>query len=417
MALKSFIDVPPDSHFPLENLPFGVFKPRDGTARVGVALGDYVVDLAVLEAAGHFESLGIQLFTGDSLNYFLSLGRPAWKSIRKILQNLLAADAPTLRDNAKLRERVFHRRSEVEMQLPAKIGNYTDFYSSYHHAHNVGTMLRGPENALMPNWKWLPVAYHGRASSVVVSGTDVRRPKGQIKPPDAPSPVFGATKSLDYELEMAFLIGPGNSLGHPIPIDQAADHIFGFVLMNDWSARDVQAWEYQPLGPFLAKNFCTSISPWVVTMEALEPFRKPLPKQDPEPLPYLRAKNDFTYDMQLEAKLQTAKMKEPQAITRTNFQNLYWSVSQQLAHHAVGGCNLQPGDLLASGTISGPTEDSRGCMLELTWRGAHPLNLQNGEERKWLEDGDTLSITGWCQGNGYRVGFGEVTGKILAAQS
>ncbi|HJT45986.1 MAG TPA: fumarylacetoacetase, partial [Chthoniobacterales bacterium] len=384
MPLKSFIDVPADSHFPLENLPFGVFKPRDGAARIGVALGDYVVDLAALESGEVFKSIGPEASTAltrDSLNDFLALGRPTWKKVREILQNILAADNPTLRDNAKLRERVFQRQTDVGMQLPVKIGNYTDFYSSYYHSHNVGTMLRGPENALMPNWKWLPVAYHGRASSVVVSGTDVRRPKGQIKPPDAPSPVFGPTKSLDYELETAFLIGPGNPLGQPIPIDRAADHIFGFVLMNDWSARDVQAWEYQPLGPFLAKNFCTSISPWIVTMEALEPFRKPLPKQDPEPLPYLRAKNDFTFDIQLEAKLQTAKMETPQRITRTNFHNLYWSASQQLAHHAVGGCNLQPGDLLASGTISGPTEDSRGCMLELTWRGANPLKLESGEER------------------------------------
>ncbi len=418
MSLKSFIDVSADSHFPLENLPFGVFKPRDGVARVGVALGDQVVDLAALEAAGHFKDLqDRQLFARDSLNDFLALGRPAWKKAREILQKLLDASTATLRDDGKLRERVFHRQSDVAMQLPARIANYTDFYSSYHHAHNVGTMLRGPENALMPNWKWLPVAYHGRASSVVVSGTEVRRPKGQIKPPDAPAPLFGPTKSLDYELEMAFFVGPGNSLGQPVPIDQAGDHIFGFVLMNDWSARDIQAWEYQPLGPFLAKNFCTSISPWVVTMDALEPFRSPLPKQDPEPLPYLRAKNDFTFDIQLEAKLQTTKMKTPQTITRTNFQNLYWSVSQQLAHHTVTGCNLQPGDLLASGTISGATEDSRGCMLELTWRGANPLKLADGEERKWLEDGDTLSIAGWCQGNGYRVGFGEVTGTILPSRA
>ena len=416
MALRSFIDIPEDSHFPLENLPFGIFRPRDGAARAGVALGDYVVDLSMLEAAGHFKGVeNRQLFDGDSLNDFLALGRPAWKKIREILQSLLDAGTATLRDDPQMRQRVFHRQSDVEMQLPVRIGNYTDFYSSYHHAHNVGTMLRGAENALMPNWKWLPVAYHGRASSVVVSGTEVRRPKGQIKPPDAPSPVFGPTRSLDYELETAFLIGPGNSLGQPISIDQAADHIFGFVLMNDWSARDIQAWEYQPLGPFLAKNFCTSISPWVVTMEALEPFRKPLPKQDPEPLPYLCAKSDFTFDMRLEARLQTQKMKAPQTITRTNFQNLYWSASQQLAHHAVGGCNLQAGDLLASGTISGPTEDSRGCMLELTWRGAKPIQLEEGEERKWLEDGDTLSITGWCQADGYRVGFGEVTGKILPA--
>jgi len=301
------------------------------------------------------------------------------------------------------------------MKLPARIGNYTDFYSSYHHAHNVGTMLRGPENALMPNWKWLPVAYHGRASSVVVSGMDVRRPSGQTKAPDTTEPTFGPSKSFDYELEMAFLVGAGNSLGEPVLIDSATDHIFGLVLMNDWSARDIQAWEYQPLGPFLAKNFATSISPWVVTLEALEAFRKPLPPQDPEPLPYLRAKNDFTFDIELEAQLQTSSMNAPQVITRTNFQNLYWSISQQLAHHTVNGCNLEPGDLLASGTISGATEESRGCMLELTWRGANPLKLPNGETRRWLEDGDRLTITGWCQGDGYRVGFGEVTGRILPA--
>jgi fumarylacetoacetase len=418
MALRSFIEIASDSHFPLENLPFGVFKPRDGAARIGVALGEHVVDLSALERAGLFKDLPPETTaatTRDSLNEFLALGRPAWRRVREILQKLLSAETATLRDDKKLRERVFHRQADVVMQLPVKIGNYTDFYSSYHHAHNVGTMLRGPENALMPNWKWLPVAYHGRASSVVASGAEVRRPQGQVKPPDAAAPIFGATKSLDYELETAFLIGPGNSLGQPVAIDRAPDHIFGLVLMNDWSARDIQAWEYQPLGPFLAKNFCTSISPWVVTLEALEPFRKLLPRQDPEPLAYLRAKNDFTFDIQLEAKLQTAKMKAPHTITRTNFQNLYWSISQQLAHHTVGGCNLQPGDLLASGTISGENEESRGCMLELTWRGANPLKLPNDETRKWLEDGDTLAITGWCQGDDYRVGFGEVSGRVLPA--
>src|SRR5438105_15205224 len=417
-ALESFIDVRRDSHFPVQNLPFGIFKPKQGTPRVGVAIGEYVLDLSILEELGHFRSPEFQdrhVFSQDCLNAFLALGRPGWRKARVVIQHLLSSETATLRDDAKLRAQVFHAQKDLVMQLPVRIGNYTDFYSSYHHAHNVGTMLRGPENALMPNWKWLPVAYHGRASSVVVSGTDVHRPQGQIKPPDAAAPIFGPTKSLDYELEMAFLIGPGNSLGQAVPIDHALDHIFGFVLMNDWSARDIQAWEYQPLGPFLAKNFCTSISPWVVTLEALEAFRKPLPRQDPEPLPYLRAKTDFTFDIQLEAKLQTAKMKTPHTITRTNFQNLYWSVSQQLAHHTVGGCNLQPCDLLASGTISGETEESRGCMLELTWRGANPLKLPNGETRKWLEDGDTLKITGWCNGDGYRIGFGEVNGEILPA--
>ncbi len=416
--LRSFIEVPPDSHFPLENLPFGVFQSKQGKPRVGVAIGDLVVDLSVLEEFDHFRSQEFQdqkVFSEDSLNKFLALGRPAWRKTREILQHLLSTGTPILRDDARLREKVFHAQKDVVMKLPARIGNYTDFYSSYHHAHNVGTMLRGPENALMPNWKWLPVAYHGRASSVVVSGTEVRRPQGQIKPPEASAPAFGPTKSLDYELEMALLIGPGNSLGEPVPINRAVDHVFGFVLMNDWSARDIQAWEYQPLGPFLAKNFCTSISPWVVTLDALEPFREPLPTQNPEPLPYLRWKNDFTFDIYLEASLQTSSMNAPHVITQTNFQNLYWSIAQQLAHHTVNGCNLEPGDLLASGTISGATEESRGCMLELTWRGANPLKLPNGETRKWLEDSDTLTITGWAQGDGYRVGFGEVSGRILPA--
>ena len=420
MPLKSFIEVAPDSHFPLENLPFGVFRPGAGSARVGVAIGDQIVDLSVLEEAGHFRAAKFEaasVFSQDSLNTFLALGRPAWRRVREILQQLLSADTSTLRDDAALRGRAILAQKDVVMQLPARIGDYTDFYSSYHHAHNVGTMLRGPENALMPNWKWLPVAYHGRASSIVVSGAEVRRPQGQTKPPDAAAPTFGPSRSFDYELEMAFLIGPGNSLGQPIPIADAAEHIFGLVLMNDWSARDIQAWEYQPLGPFLAKNFCTSISPWVITLDALEPFRKPLPAQDPEPLPYLRAPDDFTFDIHLEAHLRTATMEGSHRITKTNFQNLYWSIAQQLAHHSVGGCNLQPGDLLASGTISGPGEESRGCMLELTWRGANPLTLPGGESRKWLEDGDTLTITGWAQGDGFRVGFGEVTGRIQPADA
>jgi fumarylacetoacetase len=416
--MKSFIEVAADSHFPIQNLPFGVFKPREGAARVGVAIGEFVLDLSVLEERGHFQlpqAEGRAVFASDALNSFLSLGRPAWSKARETIQQLLSSETATLRDDADLRARAFYPRNDVTMQLPARIGDYTDFYSSYHHAHNVGTMLRGAENALMPNWKWLPVAYHGRASSVVLSGTDVRRPRGQIKPPDAAEPIYGPSRSFDFELESAFFIGPGNSLGTPIPIGEATDHIFGLVLMNDWSARDIQAWEYQPLGPFLAKNFCTSISPWVVTLDALEPFRRALPPQDPAPLEYLIRPDDFTYDIQLEAHLETPRSGAPHVITKTNFQNLYWSISQQLAHHAVNGCNLQPGDLLASGTISGATEESRGCMLELTWRGANPLTLPGGETRKWLEDGDRLTITGWAQGDGYRVGFGEVTGRILPA--
>ena len=435
MPLESFINVSAESDFPIENLPFGIFKPRNAGPRAGVAIGDLILDLSVLEERGHFSDIvaaavtngrtrgnlpprtapATTLFASDSLNAFMALGRPAWKKTREILQNLLSAETATLRDNTELRARAFHKQNEVTMQLPARIGDYTDFYSSYYHAHNVGTMLRGPDNALMPNWKWLPVAYHGRASSIVVSGTEVKRPRGQTKPSDANSPAYDPSKSLDFELETAFFIGPGNSLGQSVSIDHAEDHIFGIVLMNDWSARDIQTWEYQPLGPFLAKNFYTSISPWVVTLEALEPFRNGLPAQDPSPLSYLKRANDFTFDIHLEARLQTAKMTESQTITRTNFQNLYWSIVQQLAHHTVNGCNLQPGDLLASGTISGRAEDSRGCMLELTWRGANPLQLSSGETRKWLEDGDTLSITGWCQGDGYRIGFGTVDGRVISA--
>ena len=414
--MRSFVEVAPDSHFPIQNLPYGIFRPNDGPARPGVAIGDLVLDLALLEETGFFRALNFgsqPIFGRDSLNAFMRLGRPAWRKTREVLQHLLSADTAALRDDRSLRERAFHRQAEVRMQLAARIGDYTDFYSSYHHAFNVGTMFRGPENALMPNWKWMPIAYHGRASSIVVSGAEVRRPHGQIKPPDAAAPIFSATRALDFELETAFFIGPPNDLGTAVPIAEARDHIFGLVLMNDWSARDIQTWEYQPLGPFLAKNFCTSISPWVVTLEALEPFKRPLSLQDPSPLDYLRLPNDFSFDIQLEVQLGTARMDAPQTISRTNFQNLYWSMSQQLAHHTVGGCNLQPGDLLASGTISGPEESSRGSMLELTWRGANPLQLPGGETRKWLESGDRLTISGWAEGDGYRVGFGEVSGRIL----
>jgi len=316
-----------------------------------------------------------------------------------------------LRDNAGLRTSVLVPQSEATMHLPAEIGDYTDFYSSREHATNVGTMLRGADKALMPNWLHLPVAYHGRSSSLVVSGTDIRRPKGQFKPDNADAPLFGPSRSLDFELETGVIVGPGNAIGQPIPISQAEDHLVGMVLVNDWSARDIQAWEYVPLGPFLAKNFATSISPWVVPLEALEPFRTAGPKQDPEPLPYLRQSGSHTFDIRLEARLLT----EAHTITVTNFKYLYWSMAQQLAHHTVNGCNLRPGDLLASGTVSGPMPDSLGCLLELTWRGSRPLTLPSGEQRTFLQDGDRVTLTGWCQGAGYRVGFGEVTGKILPA--
>ena len=412
-ALRSFVDVPPESHFPVQNLPFGVFRRRaNDRPRVGVAIGDQVLDLAELAAE---RLLDANLLPGDffqrqhDLNEFMARGALAWREVRTRLSQLLRHDVPTLRDNAALRARALVSAADVEMLLPARIGDYTDFYSSREHATNVGVMLRGPQNALMPNWLHLPVAYHGRASSVVVSGTDVHRPLGQTKADDADRPTFGPSRSLDFELELGVFVGPGNALGRPVPIAEAPAHLFGMVLVNDWSARDIQKWEYQPLGPFLAKNFATSISPWVVTLDALEPFRVTGPSQDPEPLPYLRSPGAWSYDIRLEVLLQSAR------ISVSNSRYLYWNVCQQLAHHTINGCNLHPGDLLASGTISGPTPDSLGSLLELSWKGTRPVALPNGETRTFLQDGDRLTLTGWCQGNGYRVGFGEVTGRVLPA--
>jgi fumarylacetoacetase len=413
-SLRSWVDVPANSPFPIQNLPLGAFTHPAGEAHVGAAIGEHVLDLTLLEAEGLLDRTR-RLFAAGELNAFFAAGRPVWSATRATISRLLRADEPTLRDNGDLRSRVLLSQADVRMLLPARVGDYTDFYSSREHATNVGSMLRGPDNALMPNWLHLPVAYHGRSSSVVVSGTDVRRPRGQSKPESAPAPVFGPSRSLDFELEMAAFVGPGNDLGTPIPISQAEGHVFGLVLLNDWSARDVQGWEYQPLGPFLAKNFATSISPWVVPLEALEPFRCPGPTQDPEPLQYLRQQGSTTFDIHLEVALQSVKMPSPQMICRSNFKHLYWSLRQQVAHHTVNGCPLRPGDLLASGTISGPEPDSRGCLLELTWRGTKPLALSSGETRRFLEDGDRVTMTAWCQGDGYRVGFGEVTGVVLPA--
>ena len=418
-ALRSFVPVAPDSHFPIQNLPYGVFQ-RRGTAGpcVGVAIGEHVLDLTLLERHGLFNGPQLRshrVFATGKLNALMALGRPAWSESRARISRLLRDDEPTLRDDASLRGRALVPQGEVEMLLPADVGDYTDFYSSREHATNVGTMLRGADNALMPNWLHLPVAYHGRASSVVISGTDVVRPCGQSKPEKADAPVFGPSRSLDFELEMAVFVGPGNDLGRPIPINRAEEHLFGLVLLNDWSARDIQAWEYQPLGPFLAKNFATSISPWVVPLEALAPFRTAGPAQQPEPLPYLSAPGPGAFDIHLEVQLQSASMAAPHTICKSNFKYLYWSMMQQLAHHTVNGCNLRPGDLLASGTISGPSPDSSGSLLELTWRGTKPLALPGGETWTFLQDGDRVTMTGWCQGAGYRVGFGEVTGVVRPA--
>jgi len=419
-SLRSFIDVAPDSHFPIHNLPYGVFKTSaSSSARIGVAIGDQVLDLSVLaeERLLSGGALGDgPVFREPTLNAFMALGRPAWTAARSALTTLLRNDEPTLRDNAGLRDAAFHLQSAVEMVLPAAIGDYTDFYSSREHATNIGIMLRGKDNALQPNWLHIPVGYHGRSSSVVISGTDVRRPKGQTKPADTDQPTFGPSRLMDFELEMGFFVGPGNTLGENIPIVSAPGHIFGMVLVNDWSARDIQAWEYVPLGPFLSKNFATSISPWVVTMDALEPFRCAGPEQtDPKPFPYLMCPDDRAYDIQLEVLLRSRKMDSPERIASSNLRYMYWNVCQQLAHHTINGCNAQPGDLYGSGTISGPEKHERGSMMELSWRGAETIHLPNGEERKFLADGDTVIMTGCCEKDGVRVGFGDVRGTLLPA--
>lgn len=415
--LTSFIEVTSESHFPIQNLPYGAYQTEEGDIHLCSAIGEFIIDLFVLDEEGFFNGPELNdqfAFQDSSLNYFMGLGKPAWTEARKTLQNLLFADNPVLRDDKLLRQKVFKKRSEVTMVLPVQIGDYTDFYSSEQHARNVGSMFRDPENALLPNWKHLPVAYHGRSSSIVISGTDLKRPKGQTITPDANSPEFGPSKTVDFELEVGFYTGPGNSLGSPIPIEDAEDHIFGLSLVNDWSARDIQKWEYQPLGPFLAKNWATSVSPWIITLEALEAFRISMPEQHPEPLDYLKQPNRSTFNIQLEAYIRTPKQAEPQKICAPNFKNLYWSMPQQLAHHTVNGCNINPGDLLASGTISGSEDDSYGSLLELTWNGESPLKLATGETRTFIEDGDEIILTGFAQSDGYRIGFGEVTGRIIS---
>ena len=418
--LRSFLPIEEDSDFGFDNLPFGVFRPANAEPRVGVALGAWVIDLARLESGGLFRGPELRdrsVFSRASLNAFMALGRPAWREARARLRDLLREDNAELRDDAGLRAEVLHDRAAVTMCLPAEIGDYTDFYSSREHATNVGVMFRGAENALMPNWLHLPVAYHGRAGTVVVSGTDFHRPHGQTKADDAPAPSFGPSRAIDFELEVGYLIGPGTELGHAVPIERAWDHIFGFVLVNDWSARDIQRWEYQPLGPFLGKNFCTSISPWVVTLEALAPFRVEGPAQSPEPLPYLASSGARTFDIELEVLLRGASMAEAEVIARSNYRSLYWDPRQQLAHHTVNGCRLRTGDLFASGTISGADPGSRGSMLELAWKGTQPLTLSNGERRSYLQDGDEVILRGASRGPGRRVGFGEVRGTVLPARS
>jgi len=410
--MTSWLDISADSDFSIYNFPYGIFSIADGERKAASALGDFIIDLDAFHKHGFFDSLALpgNVFVAETLNDFIKLGKPTTNGLRAILQKLFTEDHGI---NDKLSE-LTYKMSEVEMHLPVEIKDYTDFYSSREHATNVGTMFRGKENALMPNWLHLPVGYHGRASSIVVSGTDIKRPVGQMRPDKEQPPVFGASRLMDFELEMGFIIGKETKLGQRISTAEAEDHIFGLILFNDWSARDIQGWEYVPLGPFLGKNFGSTVAPWIVPLEALDHFRISGPEQEPKVLPYLEYKGDKRYNINLEVAIETAAGSET-VISRSNFQYMYWNMCQQLAHHTINGCNVNVGDLYASGTISGETEDSYGSMLELTWRGSKPLKLEDGSERKFLQDGDSLILRGFGDKEGVRVGFGEARGKITPA--
>ena len=414
--------------FPIQNLPFGVFKRRgsDDEAQVGVAIGDQIVDIVACERAILFDglaSIAAQACDAPNLNGLLALDSAAWSALRGSLSAILRSDGAVFQNDLHIAERILVPMDEAELLLPMQIGDYTDFYASVFHATNIGSMFR-PDNPLLPNYKYVPIGYHGRSSSIVVSDTAIRRPLGQTKAPTADVPSFGPSQSLDYELELGFVVGRGNQMGIPIGLDDAEQHIFGLCLVNDWSARDIQAWEYQPLGPFLAKNFATTIAPWIVTLEALAPYRCAAfarPTDDPEPLPYLNSSTNATdggIAITLEVALRTAAMREqntpPHRLTRGNFRDMYWTIAQMLTHHTSNGCPLRPGDLLASGTISGAEKESRGCLMELTWRGAEPITLPNGEERRFLADGDEVIIGGFCVAEGAaRIGFGECRGVVM----
>jgi fumarylacetoacetase len=414
--------------YPIQNLPYGVFRRLgvEGLPSVGIAIGDEILDIRAAGAAGLLTegaALAAQACTTPSLNALLALGAEHWSALRGELSALLAAESPAYQADRHIGRRILVPMSEAQLFLPAQVGDYSDFYASVYHATNVGSMFR-PENPLLPNYKWIPIGYHGRASSLVVSGTPVRRPCGQIKDAEAESPLFKPTRALDYEMELGCFVGPGNPLGQPVGIDQAEKHLFGVCLVNDWSARDIQSWEYQPLGPFLSKSFATTISPWVVTMEALEPYRVPAfhrPPGDPAPLPYLDSpatQSRGGVELTVEAYLTTGSMRAsglaPVRLSRGNTADLYWTLGQMFTHHTSNGCNLRPGDLFATGTISGPAKESRGCLLELTWRGSEPLTLPTGETRKFLEDQDEVILRASCERQGAaRIGFGECRGMVL----
>lgn len=409
--MNTWLTISPDSDFSIHNLPFGIFSKDGGSKRVGVAIGDFVIDLLAAHKLGVFDGLNVtnDALENDFLNDFIALGKPTTNAVRLRLQEHLCDESSPLKGSAAMIP-----MSEVQMHLPVKVGDYTDFYSSIEHATNVGKMFRDPENALLPNWKHLPVGYHGRASSIVVSGVDIHRPKGQTKPPEG-DPVYGPSQRMDFELEMAFIVGKQTELGDQISTENAMDHIFGMVLFNDWSARDIQKWEYVPLGPFLGKSFASSISPWVVTMEALEPFKVAGPVQDPPVLDYLKTDGALNYDLNLTVEIEP-EGSDPTVVSNSNFKYMYWNMAQQLAHHTVNGCNVNIGDMMASGTISGKSPDSYGSMLELSWAGKNPVKLNDGSERKFLNDGDTVTMKGHCEKDGKRVGFGEVRSKLLPAK-
>lgn len=412
--LRSWVPVPDNSDFPIQNLPMGVICINEHH-HVATRIGDHVLDLAVLNKSG---LIGVdfvqQIFEQDSINACMALGKEMMRDLRNRISRLLDDKHNDLRKDVDLRESCLLPISQVEVCMPLKVGNYTDFYSSIEHATNVGTMLRDPANALSPNWKHIPIGYHGRASSIILSGTPVKRPKGQTKAADQDAPSFGPCQQLDFELEMAFVTCRSNPLGTPVSIDEAEDYIFGMVLFNDWSARDIQSWEYVPLGPFLAKSFASSVSAWVVSMDALEPFRVEGPVQDPKPLPYLQFKGTHNYDIELEVLLETPRFNAAR-IVHSNYKYMYWNMVQQLTHQASNGCNIQVGDLYASGTISGPIRDSYGSMMELTWRGTEPLKLPNNTERKFIQDNDTVIMKAYAKNEKVRIGFGEVITTILPA--
>lgn len=413
-ARKSWIDVPADSDFPIQNIPFGVFLTKDDVITIGTRIGDFAIDLGALQQLNYFEGIELtdDMFMQDTLNDFISDGKKTWRLVRNRIADIFDAENPQLRDNKDHRDIVVFKMEDVEMQLPVLIGDYTDFYSSKEHATNVGSMFRDPENALLPNWLHIPVGYHGRSSSIVPSGIPVHRPMGQTVAAGENTPAFGPSRAIDFELETAFITTDANIMGENIPIYEAEDYIFGMVLLNDWSARDIQKWEYVPLGPFLAKNFASSISPWIVTMDALEPFRTKGPKQNPAPLPYLQQKGKHAFDINLEVAIQPENC-EATVVSVSNFKYMYWSMSQQLAHHTSNGCRVNSGDMMGSGTISGPTPDSYGSMLELTWNGKNPITMKDGSERKFINDHDTVIMKGHCKNNEVRIGFGEVCSKLL----